>query len=179
MRRTAWIVIGLAALLALLGDNDKPGTASGNSAGGGSGSADPARALSPRAPGTRSEDANSSPMPVYCDGRLLSIDIPGRPGAGSRDPQTRAAGGDVVYRSDARLPDGKPFISVLGSLQGEPFHPLWLVRGVAFTAGHSARQLHSTHEVLVAAASREISLGTPTLMDAAHVFLRESMELSR
>jgi hypothetical protein len=118
-------------------------------------------------------------MPVYRGGRLLSIDFPGPTGAGSLNPPTAVAGGDVIYRSDARLPGGKPFISVLGSFEGQPIHPLWLVRQVAFTAGHSPRQLRSTHEVLTAAASREVSLGTPTLMDAGHLFLRERPEPGR
>ena len=60
--------------------------------------------------------------------------------------------------SDAGLPGGQLFISVLDAIQGESFNPLWLEVQINFKTGHTARQLFSDDEVAEAFAAGEITL---------------------
>jgi hypothetical protein len=68
---------------------------------------------------------------------------------------------NTIYQSDPGLPGGQPFISVIDAIQRDGFNPLWAEQQIAFTAGHTPRQLFSDTEVLAAQASGEITL-TPT-----------------
>lgn len=68
---------------------------------------------------------------------------------------------NIIYQSDPGLPGGQPFISVIDAIQTDGFNPLWAEVQIAFTAGHTPRQLFSDDEIAAAAASGEITL-TPT-----------------
>ena len=65
---------------------------------------------------------------------------------------------NTIYMSDPGLPGGQPFVSVLDAIQGDGFNPLWEEVQIAFTAGHTPRQLLSDNDVLAAAAAGEITL---------------------
>ncbi|HET9130989.1 MAG TPA: hypothetical protein VFO86_08585, partial [Terriglobia bacterium] len=65
---------------------------------------------------------------------------------------------NLIYQSDSGLPGGKPFISVIDSIPGDGFNPIWEEVQITFTAGHTARQLFSDDEVNSAVGSGEITL---------------------
>lgn len=65
---------------------------------------------------------------------------------------------NFIYQSDAGLPGGEPFISVIDAIPGDGFNPVWEEVQITFTAGHVPRQLFSDDEVDAAAASGEITL---------------------
>jgi len=68
---------------------------------------------------------------------------------------------NVIYQSDPGLPGGQPFISVIDAIPADGMNPLWAEVQIAFTAGHTPRQLFSDDEIAAAVASGEITL-TPT-----------------
>src|SRR5262249_3763206 len=65
---------------------------------------------------------------------------------------------NFIYQSDPGLPGGAPFISVIDAIPGDGFNPIWEEVQIAFTAGHTPRQLFSDDEIAAAAASGEITL---------------------
>ena len=68
---------------------------------------------------------------------------------------------NIIYQSDPGLPGGAPFISVIDAIPADGFNPLWAELQIAFTAGHTPRQLFSDDEINAAVADGEITL-TPT-----------------
>src|SRR5712691_4833680 len=68
---------------------------------------------------------------------------------------------NTIYQSDPGLPGGQPFVSVIDAIPADGMNPLWAEVQIAFTAGHTPRQLFSDNEIAAAAASGEITL-TPT-----------------
>ena len=68
---------------------------------------------------------------------------------------------NTIYQSDPGLPGGAPFISVIDAIPADGMNPLWAEVQIAFTAGHTPRQLFSDDEIAAAQASGEITL-TPT-----------------
>jgi len=65
---------------------------------------------------------------------------------------------NVIYQSDPGLPGGQPFISVIDAIPADGMNPLWAEVQIAFTAGHTPRQLFSDDEIAAAVASGEITL---------------------
>ncbi len=68
---------------------------------------------------------------------------------------------NTIWRSDAGLPGGLPFVAVIDAIPGDGMNPLWAEVQIAFTTGNTPRQLFSDDEVNAAAAAGEITL-TPT-----------------
>jgi hypothetical protein len=68
---------------------------------------------------------------------------------------------NTIYQSDPGLPGGQPFVSVIDAIPADGMNPLWAEVQIAFTPGHTPRQLFSDDEIAAAAASGEITL-TPT-----------------
>ena len=68
---------------------------------------------------------------------------------------------NTIYQSDPGLPGGQPFISVIDAIPADGMNPLWAEVQIAFTPGHTPRQLFSDDEIAAAFASGEITL-TPT-----------------
>jgi len=104
-------------------------------------------------------------------GVVVAVDLTA--GDGEVGDLVRAAGGEqaniqrngsinTIYMSDPGLPGGQPFVSVLDAIQGDGFNPLWEEVQIAFTAGHTPRQLLSDNDVLAAAAAGEITLTVTT-----------------
>jgi len=96
-------------------------------------------------------------MPAFYDGQLFTINF-FELVASESTVVAHNQSVNTIYMSDAGLPGGKPFVSVLDAIQGDGFNPLWLEVQITFTAGHTLRQLVSDDEVNQAAASGEITL---------------------
>ncbi len=97
-------------------------------------------------------------MQAYYDGTLFTINFFKLPSAAEGRLIADNQSINTIYMSDAGLPGGAPFISVLDAIQGDGFNPLWVEIQIAFTAGHTPRQLTSDTDVLAAQASGEITL---------------------
>ena len=99
-------------------------------------------------------------MPAYYDHQLFTINFKqltiAQPVLLDKNSQQ-----NTIYQSDPGLPGGAPFISVIDAITADGFNPLWAEVQIAFTAGHTPRQLFSDNEIAAAAASGEITL-TPT-----------------
>lgn len=99
-------------------------------------------------------------MPAYYDHELFTINLFQLTKAQATLLQ-RNSQQNTIYMSDGGLPGGQPFVSVLDAILADGFNPLWAEVQIAFTAGHTPRQLFSDDEIAAAAASGEITL-TPT-----------------
>jgi len=105
-----------------------------------------------------SENGAAGQMPAYYDHQLVNINFMELPSGGERVVLAHNASINLIFMSDAGLPEGKPFISVLDAIQGDGFNPLWLEVQIVFTTGHTPRQLFSDDEIEEAFAAGEINL---------------------
>src|SRR5436190_20063199 len=96
-------------------------------------------------------------MPAYYDHELFTINFfqlsTAQATLLAKNPQQ-----NVIYQSDPGLPGGQPFISVIDAVPADGMNPLWAEVQIAFTAGHTPRQLFSDDEIAAALASGEITL---------------------
>ena len=96
-------------------------------------------------------------MPAYYDHKLFTINFfqltKAQAKLLAKNPQQ-----NVIYQSDPGLPGGQPFISVIDAVPADGMNPLWAEVQIAFTAGHTPRQLFSDDEIAAALASGEITL---------------------
>src|SRR5881227_2027984 len=104
------------------------------------------------------ENGSAGDMPAYYDHQLLTINFMELPSGGENANIARNGSINTIFMSDAGLPGGQPFISVLDAIQGDGFNPLWLEVQINFTAGHNPRQLFSDDEIMDAFRAREITL---------------------
>lgn len=98
-------------------------------------------------------------MPAFYDHEVFTINffrLPSQSVLLAKNSQT-----NFIYQSDPGLPGGQPFVSVIDAIPGDGMNPLWAEEQIAFTAGHTPRQLFSDDEIAAAVASGEITL-TPT-----------------
>src|SRR5260370_1521983 len=93
------------------------------------------------------ENVSAGDMPAYYDHHLLTINFMELPSGGESANIARNKSINTIFMSDAGLPGGQPFISVLDAIQGDGFNPLWLEVQINFTAGHTPRQLFSDDEI--------------------------------
>lgn len=105
-----------------------------------------------------SANGSAGQMPAYYDHELFTINFMELPRGGEQAVLQHNTSINIIYMSDAGLPGGQPFISVLDAIQGDGFNPLWVELQVNFTAGHTARQLFSDDEIAQALANHEITL---------------------
>ena len=110
----------------------------------------PARGASP--------NGSAGQMPAYYDHQLFTINFMELPSGGENAVLQNNPSIHIIFMSDAGLPGGQLFISVLDAIQGESFNPLWLEVQINFKTGHTARQLFSDDEVAEAFAAGEITL---------------------
>ncbi len=108
------------------------------------------------------DNGSAGDMPAFYDGELLTINFMELPSGGEQANIRNNGSINTIYMSDPGLPGGQPFISVLDAIQGDGFNPLWQEVQIAFTAGHTPRQLLSDNDVLAAAAAGEITLTVTT-----------------
>ena len=99
-------------------------------------------------------------MPAYYDHKLFTINFFQLTTA-QATLLAKNSQQNTIYQSDPGLPGGAPFISVIDAIPADGMNPLWAEVQIAFTAGHTPRQLFSDDEIAAAAASGEITL-TPT-----------------
>ena len=108
-----------------------------------------------------SANGSASTIQAYYDHNLFSIQFVEFSAAAERVLLQHNASLNFIYQSDPGLPGGQPFVSVIDAIPADGFNPIWEEVQIAFTAGHTPRQLFSDDEIAQAAASGEITL-TPT-----------------
>jgi hypothetical protein len=97
-------------------------------------------------------------MPAYYDAMLFTINFMELSPDAERSAIAHNTAINKIFQSDPGLPGGQPFISVIDAIQGDGFNPLWREFQIAFTSGHTPRQLKSDDEVTAAVQSGEITL---------------------
>ena len=106
----------------------------------------------------QSTKGHASDMPAYYDAKLFTINFMELSPDAERSAIAHNSAINKIFRSDPGLPGGQPFISVLDAIQGDGFNPLWREFQIAFTTGHTPRQLTSDNDVAAAVQSGEITL---------------------
>jgi len=100
----------------------------------------------------------ASEIPAYYDSMLFTINFTEFPPGSESTLQKKNPGLNFIYQSDPGLPGGSPFISVIDAIPTDGMNPLWEEIQIAFTAGHTPRQLFSDDEIAAAKATGEITL---------------------
>jgi hypothetical protein len=110
--------------------------------------------------GARAGSANGSDsaIPAYYDDNLFTILFVEFSPAAERSLLQHNKSLNFIYQSDAGLPGGEPFISVIDAVPGDGFNPIWEEVQITFTAGNTPRQLFSDTEVEAAVDAGEITL---------------------
>ena len=110
--------------------------------------------------GARAGSANgsASAIPAYYDDNLFTILFVEFSPAAERSLLQHNKSLNFIYQSDAGLPGGEPFISVIDAVPGDGFNPIWEEVQITFTAGNTPRQLFSDTEVEAAVDAGEITL---------------------
>ena len=102
----------------------------------------------------------SGSMPAYYDHKIFTINF-FQLATAQATLLAKNNQQNTIYQSDPGLPGGEPFISVIDAIPADGMNPLWAEVQIAFTPGHTPRQLFSDNEIAAASASGEITL-TPT-----------------
>jgi hypothetical protein len=112
------------------------------------------------ATGAHAQSGNgaASSIPAYYDHQLFTIHFVEFSPAAEQALLKHNKSLNFIFQSDPGLPGGLPFISVIDAIPGDGFNPIWEEVQIAFTKGHTPRQLFSDNEVAAAAASGEITL---------------------
>ena len=105
-----------------------------------------------------SSNGAASSIPAYYDHNLFTIHFVESSAAAEKSLLQHNKSLNFIYQSDPGLPGGQPFISVIDAVPGDGFNPIWEEIQIAFTAGHTPRQLFSDDEIADAEASGEITL---------------------
>jgi hypothetical protein len=105
-----------------------------------------------------SGSGRGSSIPAYYDGNLFTILFVEFPPAAERAILAHNNSLNFIYQSDAGLPGGLPFISVIDAIPTDGFNPIWEEVQITFTAGHTPRQLFSDTDVEAAVDAGEITL---------------------
>lgn len=113
-------------------------------------------AISARADG--STKGAASTIPALYDGKVFMIQFVEFSPTAERTLLAHNTSLNFIYQSDPGLPGGQPFISVIDAIPGDGFNPVWEEVQIAFTAGHTPRQLLSDDEIGAAAEAGEITL---------------------
>jgi len=100
----------------------------------------------------------ASEIQAYYDAKLLNIQFVEFSATAERVLLAHNGSLNFIYQSDPGLPGGQPFISVIDAIPGDGFNPIWEEVQIAFTAGHTPRQLFSDNEVAAAVDAGEITL---------------------
>src|SRR6266849_4643701 len=65
-------------------------------------------------------------MAAYYDGQLFTINFKQEPAGAEQAFQAHNGSINNIYMSDAGLPGGEMFVSVLDAIQGDGLNPLWV-----------------------------------------------------
>lgn len=108
----------------------------------------------------RAGDSNgvAGAMPAFYDDQLFVINFKEMPPDAEQALLAHNGSINTIYMSDATLPDGSSFVSVLDAIQGDGFNPLWVEVDVTFNNGVTPSQLTSDNDVLAAAAAGDVTL---------------------
>ncbi len=101
---------------------------------------------------------SASAIPAYYDHNLLTIHFGEFSSTAEKALLQHNTSLNFIYQSDPGLPGGQPFISVIDAIPGDGFNPIWEEIQIAFTSGHTPRQLFSDTEVEDAFNNGEITL---------------------
>jgi hypothetical protein len=107
-----------------------------------------------------SDNGSAGQMPAYYDGQLFTINFKEMPANAEQFLLNHNGSINTIYMSDAGLPGGQPFISVLDAIQGDGFNPLWQEVQIQFNPGFTSHQFTSDTDIAAAAAAGEITLIT-------------------
>ena len=105
-----------------------------------------------------SGNGSASTIPAYYDGKLFNIQFVEFSATAEKSLLAHNTSLNFIYQSDPGLPGGAPFISVIDAVPGDGFNPIWEEVQIAFTTGHTPRQLFSDDEIEAAADAGEITL---------------------
>jgi hypothetical protein len=105
-----------------------------------------------------STNGKDSTIPAYYDGKLFHIHFVEFSPAAEQALLQHNKSLNFIYQSDPGLPNDQPFISVIDAIPGDGFNPIWEEVQIAFTPGHTPRQLFSDNEIAAAFDAGEISL---------------------
>ena len=105
-----------------------------------------------------SSNGRGSVIPAYYDAELFNIQFVEFPPAAEEAILEHNSSLNFIYQSDAGLPGGEPFISVIDAIPGDGFNPIWEEVQITFTAGNTPRQLFSDDEIAAAVDDGEITL---------------------
>jgi hypothetical protein len=97
-------------------------------------------------------------IPAYYDHNLFNIQFVEFSAAAEKALLDHNASLNFIFQSDAGLPGGAPFISVIDAVPADGFNPIWEEVQINFTAGHTPRQLFSDDEIADAVEAGEITL---------------------
>jgi hypothetical protein len=97
-------------------------------------------------------------MPAYYDHEIFTINFTELGPMAEKSILSHNPQFNFIFTSEAMLPDGSPFVSVIDAIPADGMNPLWNEVEVTFTSGHTPRQLFSDDEVGAAATSGEVSL---------------------
>ena len=109
-------------------------------------------------PGAQAQNGAASTIHAYYDGRLFNIHFVEFSPAAEQPLLKHNKSLNFIYQSDPGLQGGAPFISVIDAIPGDGFNPIWEEVQIAFTKGHTPRQLFSDNEVAAAFDAGEITL---------------------
>jgi len=101
---------------------------------------------------------HASIIPAYYDGVLLNIQFVEFSPTAEKALLAHNQSLNFIYQSDPGLPGGAPFISVIDAIPGDGFNPIWEEIQIAFTPGHTPRQLFSDDEIAAAFMAGEITM---------------------
>ena len=100
----------------------------------------------------------SATIPAYYDHNLFHIQFVQFSPDAAKSLLQHNTQINFIYQSDAGLPGGQPFISVIDAVPADGFNPIWEEVQITFTQGHTPRQLFSDTEVAAAVDAGEITL---------------------
>ena len=105
-----------------------------------------------------STSGSASAIPAYYDHNLFTIQFVEFSPAAEKSLLQHNTSLNFIYQSDAGLPGGQPFISVIDAVPAGGFNPVWEEVQINFTQGNTPRQLFSDTEVEAAFDAGEITL---------------------
>ena len=106
----------------------------------------------------QAQHGTASTIQAYYDHQIFNIQFVEFSPAAEQKLLQHNGSLNFIYQSDPGLPGGAPFVSVIDAIPGDGFNPVWEEVQIAFTAGHTPRQLFSDNEVADAVTSGEITL---------------------
>ncbi len=107
-----------------------------------------------------STNGSAGIMPAFYDGESFEINFKELPPDAEQSVLARNRSINTIFMSDAALPEGQPFVSVLDAIQADGFNPLWEEVQIVFNPGHAPRQFTRDDDILQASTGPdpEISL---------------------